>query len=171
MLNIVCKALGSVLVLGCSIAVGFGYAQSLMQKRDCLKLMIRYWRAFAMILESSGDEPSQIAAELGRSLEFLHFPFAVELRSQAISRPDFGAVLCCVVEDLPDLSSTVKEILLPLGEVIGRSSMENQIRVLQNAVSSLQREQEFWEETTQKRGGLARRLGILGGVLLVIILL
>lgn len=122
------------------------------------------------MLKQSRGTPQELLQSLGKSLEFSRFPFAKEMTMQAALCSDFSVILSHALL-LPELTDRTRESLLPLGEFIGRNELANQIRLLENTIAALGQEKEYWAEREQKRGGLLRRLGILCGILLVVLLL
>ena len=67
------------------------------------------------------------------------------------------------------LSPEVKEVLLELGEELGRTDLEGQLSALSQAHIQLQRFQDTYRVTYQKKGKLYRSLGLLAGLLLAVL--
>ena len=163
------KLLGTVLILGGATAGGFYAAERLSDNTRLLSGMIRYWSAFLMTLREAA-EPGEIARQLGCGSEFSVFPFAQEMAQASKESNDFFVVLETSFTRC-DLPKDVMELLRPLGAVIGRNELIQQLRTLDNVISELTRKRETEESRQKKQGNLYRRLGFLGGVLAVVILL
>ena len=67
------------------------------------------------------------------------------------------------------LSPEVKEVLLELGEELGTTDLEGQLSALSQAHIQLQRFQDTYRVTYQKKGKLYRSLGLLAGLLLAVL--
>ena len=67
------------------------------------------------------------------------------------------------------LSPEVKEVLLELGEELGTTDLEGQLSALSQAHIQLQRFQNTYRVTYQKKGKLYRSLGLLAGLLLAVL--
>lgn len=124
-----------------------------------------------MLLRHGRGEPAEILTVLGKGTEFVRLPFAQSMAAHAARQRDFARILHGTLEEQTSLSAGTREALEPLAGAIGRSDLENQLRVLEGTLLLLKREKQVCEDKAKRRGGLSRRLGVLGGLLAVVILL
>lgn len=93
------------------------------------------------------------------------------MAERASETRDFSLILRESLRAFPEYDGEVEELLLPLVGSIGRNDLLQQVRVLENVIDALGRARDRWEEKHKKEGGLYRRLGFLGGIAAVVILL
>lgn len=167
---LLCKAVGALLIFGSSASAGFVYSASFRKKRLNAENMARYWRAFSQYLAAGTDTPAQIARMLAKCAEFQRFEFADALFHAAAKQPDFLMAIPAAERDC-ELTPALSISLEPLRQSIGRQELAFQQRVIGESLLGISREASYWQEKEKKQGLLVRRVGILGGVALVVILL
>lgn len=170
-MNMIAKLLGSVLILTSSTMLGFRHAAEITERRAAAESMIRYWKSFRQLLQTTHRSAAAIAVQLGRSVGFRAFPFATMLYLSAQREAPFELILQQAMRDCTELSPELKNTLLPIGESLGKSSLETQLQVIDTALLMMKQELDLCLEQEKREGMLFRRLGILGGIALVVLLL
>lgn len=170
-MNIFAKILGSVLILTSSTMLGFRHAAEITEQRATAETMIRYWKSFRQLLQTTHCSAAGIAVQLGRSIGFREFPFAMKLCCNSQKEAPFELILQQTMRDCAELSPELKNTLLPIGESLGKASLETQLQVIDAALLMMQQELDLRLEQEKREGMLFRRLGILGGIALVVLLL
>lgn len=162
------KLLGSVLIFGGCTMAGFTLAGRLRTRRQLAALLGRYWGDFLRQMELTVQPPVEIAAELAERSTYRELAFAQELAT----RPgrDFGTVLINTMQKTA-LPEALQKIMMPLAEVLGRTPMETEKQALIGVLTALRQEEKYWTEQENRQGMLFRRLGVLGGLALVVLLI
>ena len=151
------------------------------------KLKEEYWRraceeytkrlgAFAkvQILElpearvPQNPSEAQIAAALAERSVYREWTFAQQLASQP--EADFGMALIDIMQNTA-LPEAFQKAMMPLTEVLGSTTMEVEKQALIGALMALRQEEKYWTEQENRQGLLFRRLGMLGGLALVVLLI
>lgn len=164
----VVKLLGSVLILGGCTMVGFTLAGRLHIRRQMAVLLGRYWGDFLRQMELTVRPPAQIATELAERSAYRELTFAQELVAQP--EEDFGMALINTMQKTA-LPEAFQKAMMPLAEVLGCTPMETEKQALIGVLTALRQEEKYWTEQENRQGMLFRRLGMLGGLALVVLLI
>ena len=169
-MNIIAKLLGSGLILCSCTAIGFSYAGTIRRSRETAQLLYRYWSDFLQQMTLSAEPPGKIAATLGHRTAYTGFSFAQELGGRRQSGA-FSDILRSVIQSSAELTDSMKKTLQPLTEALGRTPMQTEEQVLHSVLAAVRQEEKYWAERETRQGTLSRRLGILGGIVLVVLLI
>lgn len=167
-MSTIAKLLGSVLVLGGCTMMGFTLAGRLRTRRQLAALLGRYWGDFLRQMELTTQPPAQIAAALAKRSAYREWIFAQQLASQP--EADFGMALIDIMQNTA-LPEAFQKAMMPLAEVLGSTTMEVEKQALIGALMALRQEEKYWTEQENRQGTLFRRLGMLGGLALVVLLI
>lgn len=167
-MSTIAKLLGSVLVLGGCTMMGFTLAGRLRTRRQLAALLGRYWGDFLRQMELTSQPPAQIAAALAERSVYREWTFAQQLASQP--EADFGMALIDIMQNTA-LPEAFQKAMMPLTEVLGSTTMEVEKQALIGALMALRQEEKYWTEQENRQGFLFRRLGMLGGLALVVLLI
>ena len=148
-MSTIAKLLGSVLVLGGCTMMGFTLAGRLRTRRQLAALLGRYWGDF-------------------QRSAYREWTFAQQLASQP--EADFGMALIDIMQNTA-LPEAFQKAMMPLAEVLGSTTMEVEKQALIGALMALRQEEKYWTEQENRQGTLFRRLGMLGGLALVVLLI
>ena len=96
--------------------------------------------------------------------------FAQELGSRR-QNGAFCDILRSVIQSSAELTDSMKKTLQPLTEALGRTPMQTEEQVLHSVLAAVRQEEKYWAERETRQGTLSRRLGILGGIVLVVLLI
>ncbi len=118
----------------------------------------------------SAEPPGKVAATLGLRTAYTGFSFAQELGGRRQSGA-FSDILRSVIQSSAELTDSMKKTLLPLTEALGRTPMQTEEQVLHSVLATVRQEEKYWAERETRQGTLSRRLGILGGIVLVVLLI
>ena len=164
----VVKLLGSMLILGGCTMMGFTLAGRLRTRRQTAALLGRYWGDFLRQMELTAQPPARIAAALAEQSAYRELIFAQEL----VVRPeeDFGMALIDTMQRTT-LPEAFQKVMMPLTEVLGYTPMETEKQALIAVLTALRQEEKYWTEQENRQGMLFRRLGMLGGLALVVLLI
>lgn len=165
------KWIGILIVFSCCTAAGFSYSGSIVEKRRNCSLMIQYWKSFRQLLQTSRSSPLSLAMQLGESSAYSQFQFAADLKQAAVFKRSFKDALTYLFDREKCDYLFLAQFLSPLGETMGCFSLETEIQVLDTVLLRLEQELSFWAEKEERQAGLSRRLGLLCGILLVVVLL
>ena len=129
--------------------MGFTLAGRLRTRRQLAALLGRYWGDFLRQMELTSQPPAQIAAALAERSVYREWTFAQQLASQP--EADFGMALIDIMQNtaLPEAFQ----------------------KALIGALMALRQEEKYWTEQENRQGTLFRRLGMLGGLALVVLLI
>ena len=116
----------------------------------------------------SGGAAAQIAAALAERSAYREWTFAQQLASQP--EADFGMALIDIMQNTA-LPEAFQKAMMPLAEVLGSTTMEVEKQALIGALMALRQEEKYWTEQENRQGTLFRRLGMLGGLALVVLLI
>ena len=167
-MSTIAKLLGSVLVLGGCTMMGFTLAGRLRTRRQLAALLGRYWGDFLRQMELTSQPPAQIAAALAERSAYREWTFAQQLASQP--EADFGMALIDIMQNTA-LPEAFQKAMMPLTEVLGSTTMEVEKQALIGALMALRQEEKYWTEQENRQGMLFRRLGMLGGLASVVLLI
>ncbi|MEG0542530.1 MAG: hypothetical protein RR528_09410, partial [Angelakisella sp.] len=123
-------------------------------------------------LECLRSAPSQLVHMLSMQQEFEKDPFFEALDRSFDCGGSFKSALYKALRGVPQLKEWgIAQAILPLGDVIGVRELETQLMSIASAVLSLEKIRCAAETEHQQKGSLYRKLGVLAGVLVVVILL
>lgn len=70
-----------------------------------------------------------------------------------------------------DLTPAMRKAIQPLAGILGSTPMETERQVLLGVLAAVRQEEKYWAEQESRQGTLYRRLGVLGGLALVVLLM
>ena len=167
-MSLILKLLGAVLVMGGSVGTGFVLSSRLRARRQMAAALVQYWGDFLRQMELTAQPPAAVATALAESAVYREMPFAQALASQREN--DFCRGLRRVLAET-DLTETAQKAMQPLTEALGRLPMEAEKQVLLGVLAALRQEEKYRAEQEARQGTLCRRLGVLGGLALVVLLI
>lgn len=165
------KWLGVLMVFSCCTAAGFFYAESIAEKRRICVEMISYWKSFRQLLQTSRENPLILIDRLAESSAYSDFCFAMEMKRFAVWEHSFSDTMAHLFEQEKGDYLFLRHCLSPLEKTLGCAPLETEIQVLDTVLLRLEQERSYWSEKEDRQAGLSRRLGLLCGTLLVVVLL
>lgn len=167
-MSTIVKLLGTVLVLSGCTATGCILAGRLSRRRQLAALLECYWGDYLRRMELTAQPPALIAKALAGHTAYRRVPFVQALAAQP--EGDFGKILLEVMQK-QELPESLQKAMLPLAETLGHTPMDTEKQVLLGVLAALRREEKYWAEQENRQGALFRRLGVLGGLALVVLLI
>ena len=167
-MSTIVRLLGSVMVLSGCTAMGCIQAGKLRRRHQLAVLLGRYWGDYLRRMELTAQPPAMIAAALAEYSMYREVAFAQALAKA--TEGDFGVTLMKAMREL-ELPEPLQKTMLPLAESLGLTPMETERQVLLGVLAALRQEEKYWAEQENHQGVLFRRLGVLGGLALVILLI
>lgn len=70
-----------------------------------------------------------------------------------------------------DLTPAMQKAIQPLAGILGSTPMETERQALLGVLAAVRQEEKYWAEQESRQGTLYRRLGVLGGLALVVLLM
>lgn len=165
------KWLGALMVFSCCTAAGFSYAGSIAEKRRICAEMISYWKSFRQLLQTSRENPLVLIERLGESNAYSDFGFAMEMKRFAVWDHSFSDTMAHLFEQTTGDYLFLRHCLSPLEETLGCVPLETELQVLDTVLLRLEQERSYWAGKEDRQAGLSRRLGLLCGTLLMVVLL
>ena len=160
------KITGLIIVFGACAVTGTDFSGRLRRNRRQAALMGQYWGDFLRQMELTAAPPGSIARTLAERSGFREFPFA---RCLAGCRGDFEGALKAAQES--DLTPAMQKAIQPLAGILGSTPMETERQALLGVLAAVRQEEKYWAEQETRQGTLYRRLGVLGGLALVVLLM
>lgn len=161
------KLIGLIIIFGTCVATGTITSGKLYRNHRQSVLMGQFWGDFLREMDLSAASPKEIIKTLADRSMYREFPFA---QSLAASRETFCVSLKkALIEN--DLPQTMQKIIQPLADTLGSVPMEAERQMLLSVLTALRQEEKYWAEQKTHQGVLYRRLGILGGLALVVLLI
>lgn len=164
------RYLGLLLLFSSAAMTGFYAAAVVDERLKMVERQLAFWQQFARQLSALRSAPGRIVALLTAGQEFACDSFFVRL-CQAFDQTDsFAVALQSSIAATPTVrDSQLRDILLPLGSVIGLRDMDSQLAMLDSVAIRLEQLLQATREQSRQKAGLYRRLGIFGGLLLAVI--
>lgn len=163
------KLLGSALIFGASWLLPLGLSR---EKGHAARLMETFAQALeemARLLEQCAPDMAELlrAGEIGEAAELFRSIDLTRLREmrfsdlwqEAIRRSDLSGI------------SEAEKILLPLGDILGRYSREEQHRALLTAAEKLHSQSTALDNQRKTNGRLWYTLSVAGGAMVIILML
>lgn len=166
-MSLIVKITGLIIVFGACAVTGTDFSGRLRRNRRQAALMGQYWRDFLRQMELTAAPPGSIARTLAERSGFREFPFA---RCLAGCRGDFESALKAAVQE-SDLTQAMRKAIQPLAGILGSTPMETERQALLGVLAAVRQEEKYWAEQESRQGTLYRRLGVLGGLALVVLLM
>ena len=160
------KITGLIIVFGACAVTGTDFSGRLRRNRRQAALMGQYWGDFLRQMELTAAPPGSIARTLAERSGFREFPFA---RCLAGCRGDFEGALKAAQES--DLTPAMQKAIQPLAGILGSTPMETERQALLGVLAAVRQEEKYWAKQETRQGTLYRRLGVLGGLALVVLLM
>lgn len=169
------KIIGAMLIIGATTWVGFESAKTLHNRTEQLRLLksaLRSLEAEIMFGHTPLHEASRrIASQLSSPLNQLFESFAKKLTDTETTVKDAWEQSLKEIWKSTALKQGEYSIMKQFGETLGRHDKFSQQKQIQLALTHLEREEMDAVDKQAKYEKMAKSLGFLSGVLLVIILL
>lgn len=166
-MSLIVKITGLIIVFGACMVTGTDFSGRLRRNRRQAALMGQYWGDFLRQMELTAAPPGSIARTLAERSGFREFPFA---RCLAGCRGDFEGALKAAAQE-SDLTQAMRKAIQPLAGILGSTPMETERQALLGVLAAVRQEEKYWAEQESRQGTLYRRLGVLGGLALVVLLM
>ena len=166
------KTAGILLIFAVCTGMGFQQAEKLRERVTLIREILAFWGQFQVQLRGLRASPGDIVRLLRRQTAFCRNCLVVELDKAFGEGYDFGRNLEEALSRCPELKECgVSDILRTLEDVIGFRDLETQMVTLDSVQALLSVRLEEEENRLRRYGGLYRRLGVLGGMAVVVLLL
>lgn len=166
------KYVGLLLLFSSAALTGFYAAASLEDKEKSVARMLSFWRQFALQLRCLQSSPWQLVSMLSSQKEFAGDRFVRLLLDSLSANSNFGSAIHQSLTGCGELyKQGIAQIVAPLGDIIGIRDIDSQLAALESVIMRLGELHSRAVETSRQKGGLYRRLGIIGGLLLAVIFL
>lgn len=169
------KITGSIIVLISSTLLGFvlsrDYSRRLKQIREIqilLHMLENEISYFSNVLEDAFDNICRV--NKGETAQF--FKGTVKNLQNDSSLNACSAWVLSVESNIKRtaLNSEDKDVLNTFGKMLGNSDIEGQIKNIRLTLDKLKVQEQNAEEHRKKNEGMCKRLGLLGGIAIVILL-
>ena len=165
------KGIGLFLLFSFSTLWGMCRADALRCAVREMELTDAFLREFAVLLKNSMAPPGEIVRRLSVQSGLRDCALLSALERECRQTPSFSLAMERAVAQWPLTRSRAAQILTALGEEIGARDVESELSAIEAARILLEQELSDGRERAQRHGPLFQRLGLLGGLLLVILLI
>lgn len=166
----VIKVLGLLLLFSCAALLGDAQARALRRREQELGQLLEFLRQLTVHLRTTMAPPRELLRRLSHQSSLVDCPLVVELDRQLREHSSFRLAITQAVEQAGLKGSIAGDTLLALGDEIGEKPLEHQLSALAGAALALERELETARRNGDRYAPLYRRLGVLGGLLAVVLL-
>lgn len=163
------KLLGLALVFSCGALAGWGRALRLEREAGKAGLWRDFLRQFTVCLETTRAAPGEIVRMLAKETAFTDDGSVQAMAAAFRQSGSFAQAIKAAVQK-GKKPGAVENILLSLGDTVGIKPLPDQLSALTGAELMLEREWELAGERSRRYGGLAKRLGVLLGLLAAVVL-
>ncbi|WP_059103295.1 stage III sporulation protein SpoIIIAB [Shouchella shacheensis] len=169
------KWLGAVLIVLCATWIGFERARRLAERpRQLRQLKVALQSLEAEMLY--GHTPlakasDHIASQLSPPISGLFSRFAENLRAKELSAHDAWALSIQGTWSDTALGESEREVLSQFGATLGTTDRHQQQKQLLLTQTHLEREEDEAKELQKRYEQMAKTLGVLAGLLIVILLI
>lgn len=164
------KLIGLLLLFSSVTLLGFAAASALREQEQYLGTLVSFWRQFSIHLSQLRTSPRQLVYRLAQQKEYGDNRFVQLLADGFEEGESFQDALERTLKRCPELEKLdISPLLIPLGDAIGRQPLESQLAALAGVIRQLEGRHRDSQEESRKKGGLYRRLGLLGGGLLTVL--
>jgi stage III sporulation protein AB len=170
------KLLGSTLILGASGFLGYVLSQDFIKRpqelrtlQGLLQMLENEIKYMANVLSDAFEKVSRSSS----SAISVFFKDTIEQLEKNNSLNSAQAWEMAIRNNIKNtaLNKEDEEILISFGKLLGNTDVDGQIKNIKLTLTQLKLQEQKAEEARLKYGSMYRKLGILGGVALVIILL
>lgn len=163
------KLLGSALVLGASWLLPLGISREKQRMARLLESFAQALEEMARLLDQCAPDMAELlkAGESGGAAELFRSIDLTRLRETSFSELWQEAFRRC---DLSNLSAAA-DVLLPLGDILGRYSREEQCQALLTAAEKLHGQSAAMDSQRRTNGRLWYTLSMAGGAMVIILML
>lgn len=163
------RAMGLVLLLGCSGTAGFWAARRIRQQWETIRRLLSLLDSFAARIRYQSLPLEELIAQTVQCPEFAGLGFLHRLSFS----PDtpFAVQWQRVLEEERDVPRRAVQVLLSLGSTLGTTDGEGQLSALALYRQEMERAEQEWREKYRTQGALYPKLGLLGGAVLVLLFL
>lgn len=169
------KLIGSILILMATTFIGFGYAKRFRERPRQLRQMVSALQSVEAEIMYGLTPIHEVAEHLTTQLSMPINQFFKELTRQLKEKD--GRSLSTIWNDALELfwpktalSASEKEIWRQFGQTLGQTDRDNQKKYIQLTIAQLEQEEKEARLAQQQYEKMAKSLGILGGLLIVILL-
>lgn len=164
------KAAGLLMLFSGAFLLGNAQADRLMREERELGSLLEFLRQLTLHLKTSMAPPRELIARLARQSTLADCTLLKELDAQFAASNSFRRNITLAVESTGLQGTAAGDVLLALGDEIGEKPLEHQLSALSSATIALERELESARTRRGTYAPLYRRLGLLGGLLVVVLL-
>ena len=164
------KAAGLLFIFSCAALLGTAQARNLSQKERQLAQILEFTRQLTVYLKTSMAPPRELIHRIAHQSALESCPLVQELDQNFSESNDFRRNMNKAMATVGLSGTPAGEILSSLGDEIGVKPLESQLSALSSAIVALERELETARAKTAQYAPLYRRLGVLGGLLAVVLL-
>lgn len=169
------KWIGIVLVLTTTTLIGFGYAKKYRERPRQLSQLINALQSLEAEIMYGLSPIKEVADHLSHQLAAPIRYFFITL-IKGLNEKD-GRSLSVIWNEAVEsywprtaLKATEKEIWKQFGQTLGQTDRDNQKKFIKLAISQLEHEEKEARLAQQQYEKMAKSLGVLGGILIVLLL-
>ena len=169
------KMIGALFIIVTSILLGLDHAHRLAERTKQIRLLksaLLGLEAEIMFGHAPLHEASRrIARQIPEPIGELFDSFADYLIQKEIRAQEAWELSIKHVWKKTSLKRAEQDILLQFGKTLGKHDLEQQQKQIRLALTHLEREEREAEENQKAYGNLYRRLGLLAGLLVTLLLI
>ena len=162
------KWIGLIFLILCGAMAGMACSGKLRMKLERTEKLCSFLREMGVLMQYQMSTLGELLDTFSSRSVYQEFQFLSQTAVHMQQTP-FVQAWSEQVQAEKHLPSEVKEVLLELGEDLGTTDLEGQLSALSQAHIQLQRFQDTYRVTYQKKGKLYRSLGLLAGLLLAVL--
>ena len=159
------KFAGLLFLFSCAMLLGYAQAHQLRRREQVLGQLLEFLRQMTVHLRTSMAPPRELVGRVARQSTLADCALVQELARQFEESGSFRRNIGRAVERTGLEGTAEGDILLGLGDEIGERPLEHQLSALASCTLELERELE-----AARYAPLYQRLGVLGGLLVVVLL-
>ena len=163
------KWIGLIFLILCGAMAGMACSGKLRMKLERTEKLCSFLREMGVLMQYQMSTLGELLDTFSNRSVYQEFQFLSQTAAHMQQQTPFVQAWSEQVQAEKHLPSEVKEVLLELGEELGTTDLEGQLSALSQAHIQLQRFQDTYRVTYQKKGKLYHSLGLLAGLLLAVL--
>ena len=163
------KWIGLIFLILCGVMAGMACSGKLRMKLERTEKLCSFLREMGVLMQDQKSTHGELLDTFSNRSVYQEFQFLSQTAVHMQQQTPVVQAWSEQVQAEKHLPSEVKEVLLELGEELGTTDLEGQLSALSQAHIQLQRFQDTYRVTYQKKGKLYRSLGLLAGLLLAVL--
>ena len=163
------NCIGLILLKLCGAMAGMACSGKLRMKLERTEKLCSFLREMGVLMQYQMSTLGELLDTFSNRSVYQEFQFLSQTAAHMQQQTPFVQAWSEQVQAEKHLSPEVKDVVLELGEELGRTDLEGQLSALSQAHIQLQRFQDTYRVTYQKKGKLYRSLGLLAGLLLAVL--